>query len=109
MEVNLKDEFINQLAMLRQMAQDYRLKIVEVAKTNPMDAIPLQEELESVAELIASTKDELITLRKEILTNSRRLLEMDKTNPLYPEKDAKLRNLGFGGRRKTRKNRKSRR
>lgn len=106
---NLKDEFINHLKTLRNMAKNYNLQIKELAITNPQGVIALQDELESVTELIASTEEELKEIRITLLKNSRELLEKDKTNPRYNEMDAKLKTFGFGGRRKTRKNRKSRR
>lgn len=105
---NLKTEFINHLQTLRDMATNYKSQIEKLAETDPQGVLALQDELEFVIELIASTEEELKEIRITLLKNSRELLEKDKTNPRYNEMDAKLKTLGFGGRRKTRKTRKHR-
>lgn len=108
-EENLTSIFINQLTMLRDMSKQYKLDIAELAATNPSGVMPLQSELENVAELIVETTQLLQEISHASLTKSRELLKLVPNHPRYSEMDAKLTALKYGGR-KTRKNkRKSRR
>jgi hypothetical protein len=96
---------------LRDMSKQYKKDIETLAKTNPGDVMPVQEESEKVAELIVETTQILEEIRHAALTKSRELLQLLQNDPRYPEMDAKLQSLGYGGRktRKHRKKRKSRR
>lgn len=108
-EENLTSLFINQLTTLRDMSNQYKLEITNLAATNPSGIMPLQSELETVAKLIVETTQVLQEIRHASLTKSRELLKLVPNDHRFNEMDAKLKGVGYGGR-KTRKNkRKSRR
>jgi len=105
-EETLTSIFINQLTTLKNMRQQYESKIAE-SPTDTNSVMALQDELEIVAGLIFETTQILQEIRHASLTKSRELLKLIPNDPRYNEKDAKLKVLGYGGR-KTRR-RKSRR
>jgi hypothetical protein len=91
------------------MSKEYKLKIAELS-TDTNSVMALQDELETVAELIIETAQILQEISHASLTKSRELLQLvPTTHPRHSTMDEKLKGLGYGGR-KTRKNkRKSRR
>jgi len=106
---NLTSIFINQLTTLLDMSKEYKLKIAELSiDTNSV--MSLQDELGTISELIIETAQILQEISHASLTKSRELLKLvPTTHPRHSTMDAKLKGLGYGGR-KTRKNkRKSRR
>ena len=106
----LSDLYINQITALRDMSRQYKEDIKALAKMNPGGVMALQDENGIVAELIIETTQLLEEIKDAILTKSRELLQLvPPTHNRYAEMDAKLKNFGYGGRRKTRKRRKSRR
>ena len=100
---------INKFIALRQELNDYKETIKLIKQTNPGDSIrDLLVAFRDVKKEFDEIEGELSVIEFERGTNARNKLEENKTNPRYREMDEKLMNIGYGGRRKTRKHRKRR-